>query len=313
MRSTLLEMLTYARPMGSRAELKFRRRYLLNLPGAQLDTYGNIHVSVGESRVLWSCHTDTVHSRQGRQRVEVSGTIAHLPIVGHHSSCLGADDTTGVYLMREMILAGVWGYYVFHYGEERGGIGSKALAQGQGAWLGRTFDAAIALDRQDTGDVITHQFGGRCCSDAFAWSLGEAISAVDSGLTYTPAHGVYTDTAEYAELIPECTNLSVGYAGQHTRHEIVDLRHVDRLLGVLCDLDTSRLLIQRDPRLSDPDEDRRVLAWEDQWGSQWDTYDEEDDEPLGEPVGADRERQQATIDLLQRLARDQFNARQRRN
>lgn len=263
MRDTLLQMLTYCRPMGSDAERKFRRRYLLTLPGAWTDTYGNIHVTVGTSRVLWSCHTDTVHRRGGRQAVQVTKGIAHLPLASK-SNCLGADDTAGVYLMREMVRLGVPGHYIFHYGEERGGIGSSALADDpQFVSLKGEFDFAIALDRRGTGDVITNQGGGRCCSDAFALALADQIGTV-STLTYAPAAGIYTDTAEYMKLIPECTNLSVGYQGEHTANEELDLRHVDRLLGALCDLDTASLPVVRVP--VDPWIDDRAWgddAWDD--------------------------------------------------
>lgn len=258
MRSTLLEMLTYCRPAGSRTETTFRRRYLVNLPGAYEDVYGNIHVAIGESRCLWSCHTDTVHRHQGRQSISLTETIAHLP-EGSRSTCLGADDTVGVYLLREMILHQIAGYYVFHYGEECGGIGSSSLAREHAAFLRAEFDCAIAVDRAGEADIITHQAGGRTCSPAFTDSLARGLAAAGSGLQYRGTHGVYTDTAEYAGIIPECSNLSVGYGAQHTRHEFVDVRHVDRLLGALCDLDTTRLVIARDPA------DHRVVTVDDLW------------------------------------------------
>lgn len=247
MRDTLIEMLTYRRPAGSRTERKFRNRWLMNLPGATIDPYRNIHVEVGTgSRTLWSCHTDTVHRDGGRQRVIVTpDRVACLP-ADSRSHCLGADDTVGVYLMREMILAGVPGYYLFHYGEERGGIGSSALAHARPFWFGR-FDCAIAFDRQGSHDIVTHQFGGRTASAEFAWSLSDALASIDDDLILTPKPGVYTDTAEYADLIPECSNLSVGYSGQHSPCEETDLRFADKLLGALCQLDTSRLTIDRHP------------------------------------------------------------------
>jgi hypothetical protein len=259
MRETLLNMLTYARPAGSRSEERFRNRWLLNLPGAVLDVYDNIHVEIGTgSRVIWSSHTDTVHREGGRQRIAVSPHNVVSLADGSRSNCLGADDTVGVYLMREMILANVPGYYVFHHGEECGGIGSSALAMNQPRWFAR-FDMAIALDRQGTGDIVTHQFGGRTASDRFAWSLAAAIERIDR-LPFAPTQGVYTDTAEYADLIPECTNISVGYAGQHSREERVLLSFVDRMVGVLCQLDTADLVIERHP--GDDDRGTARRSWD---------------------------------------------------
>lgn len=247
MRHTLLDMLTYCRPAGSKSETKFVRRYLLSLPGANRDRFGNIHVQIGESpTVLWSAHTDTVHRRHGRQTIAVSGdtvTIAR----NSRSNCLGADNTAGVYMLREMILRGVPGHYVFHYGEEIGGLGSRDIAENVPDWV-RKFSHAIAFDRRGTQDVITHQGYGRSCSDDLAWELAIALNTVDSRLEYYPSdRGIFTDTANYMELIPECTNVSVGYQNEHSPGETLDLGHVDRLLSAVCQINVSGLPVSRDP------------------------------------------------------------------
>lgn len=258
----LYEMLTYARPAGSRAERAFRKRFLLPLPGAITDPWGNIHVIVGPAPVvLWSAHTDTVHRASGRQHPVIRGSFFEAP---KGANCLGADDTVGCYLLRELILAGIPGEYVFHYGEERGGIGSSALAKHRPDWA-KSFLCAIALDRQGTGDIVTHQFGGRTASDRFAISLADALST--AGLRgYAPAPGIYTDTAEYADLIPECTNLSVGYYHQHTSAETVDCGHVLKLRQALIDLSWEEITIAREPG----DDDFR-------WGGSWPGIGPDDD------------------------------------
>ena len=65
---TLLEMLAYRRPAGSDAEINFIAKYLLPL-GVRADGAGNMIKQIGNSPTLWSCHTDTVHRKQGRQRL----------------------------------------------------------------------------------------------------------------------------------------------------------------------------------------------------------------------------------------------------
>lgn len=256
MTNTLREMLTYCRPMGSRHEALFRAQFLLTLPGAYEDAGFNIHVHVDDAPILWSAHTDTVHTRSDRQHVEQRGAFLCLP-EGSRSNCLGADDTVGCFLMREMILARVPGHYVFHHGEERGGVGSSWLARHHADWLS-TFRYAIALDRADTGDVITHQFGGRTASNTFALALAEAL-----GEGWAPAHGVYTDTAEYADHIAECTNLSVGYYCQHSAREHVDVAHVYALLSKLYTLDVCALPASREPGDDDRYDDYayRAIDW----------------------------------------------------
>jgi hypothetical protein len=217
--ATLREMLSYRRPAGSKTERRFISRYIASLPYSHRDAFGNWHVVTDKaSPILWSAHTDTVHRIGGMQSI-IHWPTSDMITLGNDrqtrdSNCLGADDTIGVYLLRQMILAGVPGHYIFHYAEERGGIGSFALADDWPIAFNH-LRIAIALDRRNSADVITHQ-GSRCCSDTFAGALADALNIAD-GLHYRPSdEGIFTDTANYVDVIPECTNLSVGYAREHT-------------------------------------------------------------------------------------------------
>jgi hypothetical protein len=242
--ATLADMLTYCRPADSASEADFIRRYILPLPGVWMDDCGNYHVIVGEApAIVWSCHTDTVHKTDGRQRLWI--TPHAIGLHPHEkTNCLGADDTVGVWIACELIRANVSGHYVFHYAEEIGGIGSRAIVNE----CPELFEGArfcIALDRQGTTDVITHQAGGRCCSDAFAASLASQLQSV---APYKASdRGVYTDSAEYIGIIGECTNLSVGYYRQHSANEYVDTTHALALLDALMRLDPDALASERAP------------------------------------------------------------------
>lgn len=260
-RPLLLEMLTYRRPMGSATEHAFIDRFIRPL-GAWEDPYGNWHVWIpnrdsSPSRVIWSCHTDTVHWLEGRQTVFCNPLTGVVRLSRRSrrvkGTCLGADCTVGVFLCVSMIGAQVPGHYIFHYGEEHGGIGSSAIAD-YAPELVMDAEMAIALDRRGTGDVITHQYGQRTASDTFAWSIATELQALDPRLDYKPHEGIYTDTAEYAQLVPECSNLSVGNQHEHSRYETCDTVHVGRLLAALCALDTDRLSVERDPSVPDPDD-----------------------------------------------------------
>lgn len=245
---TMLHMLAYKRPSGSKTERKFIRQYILPL-GVQTDRAGNLFKLIGPTNVLWSCHTDTVHKQGGTQFVDVQGTAAYLPKASA-SNCLGADDTAGVWLMCEMIRANKPGLYVFHRGEEIGLVGSSHIASRTPELLAG-IDIAIALDRKGTSDVITFQQGERCASESFAESLSEGL-----GMAYRPSpDGVWTDTASYMKLVPECTNISVGYYGQHTKGELQDLGHLAEMLEALLAMDTSKLAVARDPRVVDYGDD----------------------------------------------------------
>ena len=239
----LLQMHTYARPEGSVTQSIFCDRYIKPLPGAYLDAANNWVVKVGESRVLWSCHTDTVHTKDGRTKLTYGGAILSLSTKEETANCLGADCTVGVWLMRNMILRGVPGLYVFHAGEECGGIGSTYIAQKTPELL-EGIDFAIALDRKGETSVVTHQWGGRCASDAFARSF-----AAQFDIPFEPdTGGTFTDTANYTHLVAECTNISVGYYGQHTKEEILDVGFAVTLLEQICKIDESKLVVQRDPK-----------------------------------------------------------------
>jgi hypothetical protein len=144
--------------------------------------------------------------------------------------------------MREMILAQIPGLYVFHRAEEQGGIGSRFIAESTPDFL-NGIDYAIALDRKGVNDVITHQMHGRCCSDSFAAELAARL-----GNGYTPSkNGIFTDTANYTSLIPECTNISVGYQHEHSSNESLNLEHLLMLRHRLVNLDTTGLPVARDP------------------------------------------------------------------
>jgi hypothetical protein len=239
--ATFAEMLRYKRPAGSKTERAFIRQFIAPL-GAEADVHGNYWVVVGKSRVMWSSHTDTVHKEGGPQEIEiVQGYVA-----AKASDCLGADCTTGVWLMRQMILAKVPGIYVFHRSEERGGVGSSMIAR-KGDERLNGVEFAIAFDRKGTDSVITHQMGLRCASQAFV----DSIAPMLPGAYKADDGGSFTDTANYVDMIPECTNISVGYYDQHTSKESQDLAHAIELAQALLVFDESRLVAERDPTVEE--------------------------------------------------------------
>ena len=246
---TLLSMLTVKRPHASASEADFIARYLSPL-GVTPDGFGNLILRIGDApHLLWSSHTDTCHRRPGTQRIVFDGNFVSIDDP-KNSNCLGADCTAGVWLMTEMIKARIPGLYVFHRGEERGGLGSSWIAQHTPALLSG-IRAAIAFDRRGTRSIITHQRGARSCSEAFATSFADAL-----GLTHEPdPTGTFTDTANYTDLVGECTNLSVGYEDEHTAHETLDVTYVLSLRNALLGTDLTNLVFARTPGENDDDPD----------------------------------------------------------
>jgi len=165
------------------------------------------------------------------------------------SSVLGADDKLGCYIMCRLIMNGTDGLYVFHIGEECGGIGSNYIST-QTPELVEGMNYCIAFDRYEYGHIITHQTGGRCCSDDFVAGLAGKLNPLLPPKEQMSGNsgGSFTDSANYTKLIPECTNVSVSYKSQHTKHENFDLVWFrDILVPALLKITWHDLPVVRDP------------------------------------------------------------------
>lgn len=247
----LFKALTMRRASGSTTESQFVAWLCNRLPLTMIDEAGNIHVDIRTSpmhRTMFTSHTDTVHRQGGVNTIRIDKQEGATYWRADEGACLGADDGAGIALMMHMIDRCVPGYYLFFRGEERGGIGSTWLAEHMPEACA-DIDRCVSFDRADYMDVITHQAGGRCCSDAFAQALASALTTHDLSLAYTPdSTGVFTDSANLTGLIPECTNLSVGYKYQHGDSEWQDVTFLAMLAAQLVQVDWDALPTERDPK-----------------------------------------------------------------
>lgn len=231
-----IDMLGYKRPEGSRYQKKFCRRFLEPVFGKP-DAHGNYTLILGDNpRIAFMSHHDTVHRTDGRQVVQIMDDF----VFSSGNDCLGADCTTGIYIMLRMIEENISGVYVVHAGEEIGCVGSSALIKDFPAWIGKV-DAAISFDRKGYTSIITHQMGARTCSDAFADSLADIL---DLSMVKDTT-GAYTDSNEYVDYVSECTNISVGYFDQHTKKESQDLVFLEYFIQALLEADWSKLVFKR--------------------------------------------------------------------
>lgn len=251
--SRLMSMLYFAlslkRPHNGSGEQKLLEAIAQHIPRGfpkHYDEAGNLHVDARQTeanRTLFVSHVDTVHRDDG------VNAIKQTPSVWYASgSQLGADDGAGTAMLMHLLYHKVPAYYIFTVGEECGGIGAKVVSDDQA--LLKQFDRAIAFDRRNNSSVITHQGYGRCCSDAFAEALSDKFN--DAGLLYMPDDGgVYTDTAEFVDVIPECTNISIGYMAEHTDREALDILHFRHLADAVLSFDWDNLPTERDPSVDD--------------------------------------------------------------
>lgn len=254
--NNLIEILSTMRQHNSDGERDFIATYILPLNPMLMHNYkGEVLAYVientrGHSKVMWSSHVDTMHRNgkkegtSGGDRQEVWVDVDGTAFVDADCDCLGADDGAGMWLMFEMIKRDIAGTYVFHRGEEIGCWGSSGMVTEHADWLSQ-FTHAIAFDRRGTTSIITHQRGERACSDAVA---NELIKLFDMEHKLDPT-GVYTDTAEYMDIIPECINISAGYNSEHSSHETLDTNYIVALRDAICalDWDMISLPVVRDP------------------------------------------------------------------
>lgn len=269
----LVSILGQKRSHGSAGDLGFRKwllDYLRNQKQVSVGPQGNIIVVVGNpthSTTLFSCHVDTVHGSKEsnqpltdgyHQRLMYDTAFEHVFLEDKtQSGCLGADDGAGIYVLLRMIEAEVPGTYVFHVGEEKGGIGSRALLTARKEWL-EGFDRAIAFDRKGSTDVITHQGGQECASKTFCLDLAAAL---DMG--HKPSDGgTFTDTKVYAGVIPECTNVACGYENAHTPAEYLDYGYLEHLVAACIKVQWDKL-----PTVRKPVEPAPKLSINDPWPS----------------------------------------------
>lgn len=283
--ATLESILTYRRKHGSKSLAQFNARFLAPIFG-QPDMAGNYVLDVGNAPTLiFAAHHDSVHTKGGMQKIETKDGFIQLAKSEKQSSCLGADCGTGIWLILEMIKAGIAARYVIHAQEESGCIGSKWLVQNRPAVLAG-INAVISLDRRGDKDIITHQCGLRTASDRFAESLAIAI-----GLPMSPNNGgSYTDSNEYADYVGECTNLSVGYQGAHCEIESQDVNFALTLRAALINADYSKLVFDRTAGDSEPirrKDDWPLFKSDFDYGrvnrrhwSDYSTYQEEEDSTL---------------------------------
>ena len=262
---SLMSMLTVPRFSRTLHEEALVKRLLL-IDGAWQDAHGNVHIRNGASRVIFSAHTDTVHKQRDVTPYDVQyskGVLSRgITLEGKGGGVLGADCASGIFIMLAMLAADVKGHYVFHRDEEIGGRGSAFAASciNEGE-----YDMCVAFDRRGYGDVITSMARGKTASDEFATALADQLNTnlkgADAGYQADPT-GVFTDSANYTEVVPECTNISVGYDCEHSLYESQDFEFMRGLIASLIQVDWAALPVVRDVT------DSGYAG-----GSWWDKYD----------------------------------------
>lgn len=236
-RKKFIELTKHTYPYGYEDEL------VNFLPESiQKDEDENYFLKIGESKTIFTCHLDTAC----KTKVEVTHVFDGGYIKTDGKSILGADDKAGMVILLNMIEHKVPGLYYFFIGEEVGCIGSRKASLRTSFF--QNYDRIISFDRRGTTSVITHQSSRRTCSDSFANALSAEFSK--RGIWVKPDDtGVYTDSAEFASVIKECTNISVGYGKEHTNQEYQDIDYLERLCAAVLKIDFESLPTSRNEKL----------------------------------------------------------------
>lgn len=211
----------------------------------QRDEYGNYFIKIGESKTLFFSHLDSV--RKQKLKVNKVGYIENgMEYVKTDGfTILGADDKTGVVIMMNMIENNIPGLYYFVMGEEVGEVGSSLLRNEKTEML-KQYDRCVSFDRKWYGSIINRQLGEYCCSDEFVKAL--SIEFKKHGMKYkADPYGVGTDSAVLMGIIPECTNLSVGYNKEHTFSEHQNMDYMLTLADVATKINWESLPTVRIP------------------------------------------------------------------
>lgn len=267
-KSHLLDILSLVRPANSKGEqvmVKYITDHLdaLGITPA-IDGYGNISVNLlptheTTSRVMFTAHTDTVHrnadtTQHTQQLVYLDDeqNIVGLPS-DSKSSCLGADDGTGCWVLLKLIEAKIPALYVFFRAEEIGGLGSEYYRIDRAnVDLLESLTHCISFDRKGYNDIITEQWGGICASDEWANDFANRLNGIDHSIRLSPNVGTFTDSANFTDIIAECTNISIGYDWQHTEQETQDVTFADKLVNALLKVDWLKQTSHRNPADTTP-------------------------------------------------------------
>lgn len=238
-RERFLKLIEYTTPFGKEYTL------LKYLPeNLQKDEFGNYFIEIGQSKNMFVCHLDNVTKKEEKVNYIIDGDI----IKTDGTTILGADNKAGVCVLSYMIENNISGLYYFFLGEEptapEGGLWGSKRALNKYFEKFKNYDTCIAFDRKQYGSIISRQIATNCCSSEFIESITKEFSKQNL-IFKKDTSGYYTDSAVFMWIIPECTNLSVGVFGEHSKKEYQDLNYLEKIANAAIKVDWSNLTINR--------------------------------------------------------------------
>jgi len=240
-RTTFISMVTETYPHGhEEGVLKY-----LPMDVLKADQFGNLYTVIGDSDTMFTSHLDTASRNKSKIRLISKMKDGDEFLSSDGTTILGADDKAGVAILLYMMAHNIPGVYYFFLGEERGGIGSGKVADVFDAFTFlKNIKKVVSFDRRNYYSVITEQYGVESCSDTFGESLCKELNKSGLKMNLDPT-GVFTDSANFIDYVPECTNVSVGYFNEHTHEEIQNITFLEKLAKACVAVDWDKLAVTK--------------------------------------------------------------------
>lgn len=242
-KALFLKLTQYTIPFGKE---KFLEKYLP--PGYKKDSVGNYYYEIGQSETLFTTHLDT-YSKDFVKIVQLQDIDDEYIISTDENSILGGDNKLGCCILIGMIKNKIPGTYFFFLGEEpilSGGLWGSSNALSSNPEYFSKFKRCIAFDRRGYGSVVVRQMGRMSSSKAFVTSIANKLKEFGNiEFDESSQYGYYTDTATFMDVIPECTNISVGGFGEHTVKEWVDLNYTYNVYQAALKIKWDELPVER--------------------------------------------------------------------
>lgn len=179
----------------------------------------------GEAPVMLVAHMDTVHQEPVKHICKTQdGNILMSP------QGIGGDDRCGVYaLVTAYRLSSVKPWLLFTCDEETGGIGAKKFCkEHEEGGLPEKLDelkAIVEIDRKGRNDAVYYDCGN------------EEFEAYITSKGFKTSFGTFSDISYVApELGVAAVNLSSGYYDAHTKHEYINLGHLNATIGKVVEI-----------------------------------------------------------------------------
>ena len=170
----------------------------------------------GSLPVMLVAHLDTVHKKPVKTICySADGNIVMSP------EGIGGDDRAGVYMILQIIRRHRC-HVLFCEDEETGGVGAHEFA---GSDIKPDINYIVELDRRGSNDAVFYD----CDNPEFTKFV--------TGFGFKEEMGSFSDIAIIApELQVAAVNISAGYYCEHSRHEYVDLRVMDRNIELVGEM-----------------------------------------------------------------------------